>query len=270
MDKALSTKYGEWLELADLNLATVIRDRMQAIPNAVLFEHDGLLAFSMGAFLDGHLNGIFRYASQDSPQVMIEFCNRFLELLGYGYVVWIRDHADHALEASLRDLGLRPRREPGSAGMIIEDRLAPPEIPAGLEVRKVSTDEDMADFTRVVCAAFALPPAISELAIGPLSELTKSDVAAFVVRDKHKALATGLVAIEQGVAGIYYIGTTPEARGRGLGELCTRITTNAGFELGARAVILQASVMGEPLYQRLGYKTITHYRWYEIGAELKY
>ncbi len=64
------------------------------------------------------------------------------------------------------------------------------------------------------------------------------------------------------VAGLYYVGTVPEARGRRLGELCTRAATNAGFDMGARTVVLQASIMGEPLYRKMGYELLRYYRWY--------
>ena len=55
------------------------------------------------------------------------------------------------------------------------------------------------------------------------------------------------------------LGTTPAARKRGLAELCTRAATNRGFDLGARVAALQASVMGEPIYARMGYVTVTRY-----------
>jgi ribosomal protein S18 acetylase RimI-like enzyme len=63
------------------------------------------------------------------------------------------------------------------------------------------------------------------------------------------------------VAGIQLVGTIPGARGRGLGELCTRWAVNAGFELGARAIVLEASDAGEPLYLRLGFVEVSRYRW---------
>lgn len=81
-------------------------------------------------------------------------------------------------------------------------------------------------------------------------------------------MAAGVTIHEQGVAGIYYMGVIPQARGRGLGGLCTRIATNAGFDLGAQIVILEASSSGELLYKRLGFNTITHYRWYPFKAPI--
>jgi GNAT superfamily N-acetyltransferase len=68
-----------------------------------------------------------------------------------------------------------------------------------------------------------------------------------------------MTVVTHGVAGIYWVGTTPAARGRGLAELCARAADNAGFDLGARITSLQASVMGEPVYRRMGYVEVTRY-----------
>ena len=68
-----------------------------------------------------------------------------------------------------------------------------------------------------------------------------------------------MVIVTHGVAGVYWVGTAPGARGRGLAELCTRAAGNAGFDLGARVAALQASVMGEPVYRRMGYVEVTRY-----------
>jgi ribosomal protein S18 acetylase RimI-like enzyme len=67
--------------------------------------------------------------------------------------------------------------------------------------------------------------------------------------------------LTHGVAGIYWVGTMPAARGKGLAELCTRAAGNAGFDMGARVASLQASVMGEPVYRRMGYIEVTRYPW---------
>ena len=70
--------------------------------------------------------------------------------------------------------------------------------------------------------------------------------------------------LSHGVAGIYWVGTLPEARGRGIAEACTRAATNAGFAAGASFAALQASVMGEPIYRRMGYREVTRYPWYVV------
>ena len=68
--------------------------------------------------------------------------------------------------------------------------------------------------------------------------------------------------LSHGIAGIYWVGITPEARKRGLAEACTRWVGNAAFERGARCVVLQASPQGEPIYRRMGYREICRYGWW--------
>lgn len=94
--------------------------------------------------------------------------------------------------------------------------------------------------------------------------LVQPHVAAFVARLDGVPVAAAMTLVTHGVAGIYWVGTTPEARGRGLAEACTRLATNAGFDLGAQVAALQASVMGEPIYLRMGYREITRYPWYVL------
>ena len=67
------------------------------------------------------------------------------------------------------------------------------------------------------------------------------------------------MSFSHGIAGIYAVGTTEAARGRGLAELVTRAVTNIGFDGGAPLVTLQASPMGESIYHRLGYRELYRY-----------
>lgn len=70
------------------------------------------------------------------------------------------------------------------------------------------------------------------------------------------APASGLVTLERdGSAGIYWVATRPEARGRGLaGRLLGRALARAR-ERGCTVSTLQATKMGAPVYERLGYRS---------------
>ena len=57
-----------------------------------------------------------------------------------------------------------------------------------------------------------------------------------------------------------------EQQGQGLGEAVCRWVTNWAFDQGAAAQTLQASTMGEPIYDRMGYETIYRYTsWFRSG-----
>jgi hypothetical protein len=68
--------------------------------------------------------------------------------------------------------------------------------------------------------------------------------------------------VADGVGCLQWVGTRTDAQHLRLGQLVTVWATNAAFEMGASSCTLQASPMGEPLYARLGYETIYHYRDY--------
>ena len=81
--------------------------------------------------------------------------------------------------------------------------------------------------------------------------------AAFLATVDGRDAACAWVGVAGGGATVGLVGTLPEYRRRGLGDLVTRAATNAGFEMGARFVSLQASPSGEPVYRAMGYETIT-------------
>jgi hypothetical protein len=69
------------------------------------------------------------------------------------------------------------------------------------------------------------------------------------------------------VAGIYWVSTLPGLRGRGLGEAVTWSAVRGGMELGCRFASLQASDMGQPVYERMGFTTPLHYVCFEGARE---
>jgi GNAT superfamily N-acetyltransferase len=56
--------------------------------------------------------------------------------------------------------------------------------------------------------------------------------------------------------GIYWVATLAEARGRGLGTALMRRALADAHQRGRRTSTLQATKLGEPVYERLGYRSI--------------
>jgi ribosomal protein S18 acetylase RimI-like enzyme len=145
-----------------------------------------------------------------------------------------------------------------------------PEIPDNVELTQVSSHETAGAFGSVAAEAFKSFGSPAEAAVNLAHRpgmLVGPKVAAYLAHVDGRPSSCGMVIATGDVAGIYFIGTIQEARGHGLGEMMTRMTAHAGFELGARAVILQATPMAAPLYRRIGFTDFGCYANY-IGTAL--
>jgi hypothetical protein len=69
------------------------------------------------------------------------------------------------------------------------------------------------------------------------------------------------VYVGAGFVGIYGVATPPDARGRGYGEAMTWAATLCRPDLPAT---LQASPMGRPVYDRMGYRTVAEFLVWEL------
>jgi ribosomal protein S18 acetylase RimI-like enzyme len=63
--------------------------------------------------------------------------------------------------------------------------------------------------------------------------------------------------------GFYFVATDPDRRGRGLASRLMSIAMVEGRERGLATTSLQSSVMGRPIYERLGFKVDFELRMYE-------
>lgn len=264
-----------YLTLADQNLAAAILHRNSHTPHGSAVEKDQYIMFNLGIDnMDGHLNGVLCLGPtgsgagpQPQPEALFNEAKAFFGKDKRGFVIWVRDHADFELEAFLKVRGYKPLREPGSTGMMIQKPINMPALGDGIEIKKVTGLEEAADYVTVVRDAFDKSEAVAREMLGSVRSLVAENVGAWVVYCDHRPKAGAMMVASGEAAGIYYVGTVADERGKGLGALATVAATNGGFELGASCVVLQASIAGEKVYRRLGYEAITHYRWYLIPAE---
>jgi hypothetical protein len=255
----------ELIELSDLNFAESNRELARRAGGAV-HDEDGLLLFAGGHWLPVLVNAAFPTSSALAPDEILRRADAFFGARRRGYSVLCRAHAGDAVAAAARAAGMDDRGNPPA--MVLEQRLADAVPSAGIELRRVESDADAAAFGQVMGSAYAtygMPEECGPALVGTRDVLCAPHVVAFLALRDGAPLAGAMVIVTHGVAGVYWVGTTPAARGAGLAELCTRAAGNAGFDLGARIASLQASIMGEPVYRRMGYVEVTRYpsfvRW---------
>lgn len=247
------------IELSDLNLAEAYRELTRRAGGTVLDE-DGLFFYAGAHPLPVLVNGMMRTDQRLSAAEALARARRFFSSRGRGFTVQLRAHADADLHAAATTAGHTSFGEPPA--MVLDHRLPDADPPRGVSLNVVRTADDVAAFAHVngeAYATYGMPrdttPALfarAEVLIGP-------HIVAVVARVDDVPAAAAMTIVTHRVAGIYWVGTVPAMRGRGLAELCTRAATNAGFDLGARIASLQASPMGEPVYRRMGYVEVTRY-----------
>jgi len=144
------------------------------------------------------------------------------------------------------------------AGMAI-DLLAMNEdvsVPSGMTITRVEDVDTLKKWCHVTSVGFGIPAH----AEAPLLEYftglidLKLPVRYYLAWLDGKPVATSMYLLAEGVAGLYFVATLPEARQQGIGFAVTLKPLQEARELGYRAGILQASKMGEPVYRRMGFK----------------
>lgn len=253
-----------WRKKADENLRDAIRYRINNIEGANLYQGNGYILYTIGIdTTDPHLNGGLCLDDEYAGE-MVEKAEKFFGELGFNYSFWLRAHGNPKLEKILKDKGYEAGREPGSAGMIIFDKIKSAELPKGYSLKEVNSKKEVDDFMQVIKEAFEKEEDVVGKMFSSADVLMGPNVKSFLIYEGDKAVSAGITVLSPQVAGIYYVATLESQRGKGIGSYIVKISSNEGFKKDKQAVILQASELGESVYKKLGYQTITHYRTYKI------
>ncbi len=247
---------------AHLNLIDSSRQLFELDPGAAIEVGSGWV---FGAGRSPHpviSNAAFRVDDELDPGELLEWARAFFTPRERGFAVWARDGApedrdliEAAKAAGLKEVYAMPE-------MVLDRRPGQHPLPAGVELRRVASASDAADYWQVATGAYAsigFPPEIFAF-YESHDGLTADNAATFIADLDGRPAGIAMTIVSHGVAGIYWVGTSDDARGRGLGWTVTATAVDAGFDMGAEIASLQASPMGESLYLRMGFETIFSYQ----------
>ncbi|MFL5907098.1 MAG: GNAT family N-acetyltransferase [Solirubrobacterales bacterium] len=245
---------------AHLNLVDSSRQLFELDSGVRFAEFDGAL---IGAGSHPHpaiTNAVMRRDDAVEAGDLITEASRFFGDLERGFSVYVRGGYDDDLVAAAEEHGLNFVYE--MPEMVREQPVEHHSLPESAEVRRVTDTDQVGAYWELTAKAYvsvSFPPEV----FGHYDRregLLADNVDAFLGYLDGKPVSAAMTVVHDGVAGIYWVGTLEEARGRGLAWATTAAATNAGFDRGAELASLQASHMGEPIYARMGYETLYPYR----------
>jgi GNAT superfamily N-acetyltransferase len=188
---------------------------------------------------------------------------------GHPFVVRLRQGIDDRHVPTLAGAGLVPAgpeaSTPGMVALAIDrDAIARHAAP-GLEIRRVTDAAGIDVHRETVTAGFGSDPAV---AIGTACPdlLDRPGCVMYVGYADGRPVVSGMGWRTGRTIGVYSISTVESARRRGYGAAMTTRVMADGAAAGCDAAALQASEMGRPIYERLGFRTVVRYVAY-VAAE---
>ncbi len=213
---------------------------------------DDLVAADLGipASLPPNSASLLRPWSDDRVDTLVERVAAFFDgSAGGGYQIWSAWPTP-----DLSPFGFEPWSVPC---MIRPPGGAPRPTPLELRIVEATDVATMGDAAVLVGDAFGLPAGSQDPFM--TTALNGDDFRVWVGYVDERPASAAAASVSHGLCGVYAVATTEDARGRGYGEALTWAATLFRPDLPAT---LQASALGRPVYERMGYEVVaTMHNW---------
>jgi GNAT superfamily N-acetyltransferase len=138
-------------------------------------------------------------------------------------------------------------------------RVTSTALPPSYSMTRVGEGVAGRAWAEALAAGYGLPPGLarrfSPEALGADTVADARTQYFSIVRDG-RTVATSLLFLTDGLAGIYCVATLPEERGKGLGAHATAEPLRIAQRLGYQVGVLQSSTAGHAVYLRLGFEDV--------------
>lgn len=191
------------------------------------------------------------------PAKVLREIARYFDGRKLPFIVRVREGVDPRTEAAAEAAGM-PFSD-AIPGMVLEDLGGRGPTVEGLTVRMAGSEPELDDHARVAAQAFDMPLEVAR-ALMAVGRLRLPGIEFYVGYVEGRPVAGSVLFLSHDVAGVYNVATVPAQRGQGIGEAMTWHAIRRGAERGALFASLQASEMGKPIYERMGFRTTASYR----------
>lgn len=149
-------------------------------------------------------------------------------------------------------------------GMMLDLKSFSPKTESQLYFKQVGTAETLKDFGDIILAIGGHPESYERIyRYIPLTILQEnSPLQMHIAYLGDKPIVSGILVLEDNMAGIYYVATIPDERGKGYGTAMMEYLLNLAKQRGYFFAGLEASHEGLNLYKRLGFKEICVFEEY--------
>jgi hypothetical protein len=251
-DELVASEHENWI--------AYLTGAVSCTSRAIVTRAGGVVTVMTGLPMDW-FNQILIEREDATPAAVLAGLARARERRGH-FVVRLRESIDDRFITTLIQAGLVPAvaetSTPGMVAFPIDHAVIAAIAYPDLEIRRVTDAAGIDAHRWVATAGFGSDPSVA-LGTACADLLDRPECVAYVGVADGKPVASGLGWRTGRTIGVYSIATIEAARRRGYGAAMTARVVADGVVAGCDVAALQASEIGRPIYERLGFRTVVRY-----------
>jgi GNAT superfamily N-acetyltransferase len=232
-------------------MVAVWRDRVRHIDGHVIDEYDGIVVCLSNLAPDQNAALV-----QREPQDALDALAHAERIFGsreqaFGIDVERGRHA--SVDRAVRERGLGiVMTEPAMAVRV--DDVAPPVVPAGVDLVRVTEPELLSQLVDVEIGSFDTDRAVVERLLGS-GQLSLPNVRWYAAVVGGRPVAQAYTNTSANAVAVFGVGTVPEFRGHGIGTALTAFAIRDAP--GADLAWLMSTEDGRSMYERMGFERVS-------------
>lgn len=203
-------------------------------------------------------NGVVRLRSLDAVEEAMATARA--RLAGVPWWWWVGPDSPAGTAEALAGLGAVSL---GAAPLMTRslDRVEETEEPPpGLRIEEAGDGQRLRELVRTYSASMGVSPSLEDGVVRvEAGRSDNADIVRLAAVLDGRVVGTTVVIMAHEVAGVFLVHVAQAYRRRGVGGALTTAALRTGRERGMRLAALGASPMGEPLYRRFGFETVSAY-----------